>query len=243
MKEITFENVTTEQAAMLSELYAAIKNGSVGDFSDGYHTFNELYHHRAVLFATLCNSHPELAWKSLHHHDPEQPMYDGMFIVGINTPEGQATYHYDINPYWDMFKVPELEAAPEWDGHTPEEAIRRIGNLSFGLKEYDPNIQTDKTHTVCATLMQWEYVGHVIVKMGGNCRGKSILECIDFETETEFDTPYAKNDCDLMYHEDGDYFTGTLHDRYGNTLEFEADSTEMNDMLVAVEITDLKKED
>ena len=27
----------------------------MGDVSDGYHTFNELYHHRAVLFANICN--------------------------------------------------------------------------------------------------------------------------------------------------------------------------------------------
>lgn len=56
-------------------------------------------------------------------------MYDGMFICGIDTPEGQATYHYDINPYWDMFKVKELPKAPKWDGHTPDEAIRRISLL------------------------------------------------------------------------------------------------------------------
>ena len=57
-------------------------------------------------------------------------MYDGMFIVGINTPEGPATYHYDVDPYWGMFRVKELETSPEWDGHTPDEAIRRIGTLT-----------------------------------------------------------------------------------------------------------------
>lgn len=98
----------------------------VGDLSDGYHTFNELYHHRAILFSVICNNHPEIAWKSMHHNDPNSPMYDGMFIVGIETPQGQATYHYDIDPYWDMFKVKELDRAPAWDGHTPDEAIRRI---------------------------------------------------------------------------------------------------------------------
>lgn len=29
-------------------------NDSVGTLSDGYHTFDELYHHRALLFASLC---------------------------------------------------------------------------------------------------------------------------------------------------------------------------------------------
>lgn len=99
----------------------------IGNISDGYHTFNELYHHRAVLFAVICNMYPDKAWKSKQHDDPNFPMYDGMFIVGIETPEGQATYHYDLDPYWDIFNVKEIERAPKYDGHTPDEAIRRIG--------------------------------------------------------------------------------------------------------------------
>ena len=98
-----------------------------GNTSDGYHTFNELYHHRAVLFSVICNDRPTLAWKSKLHHDGT--MFDGMFIVGIDTPDGAATYHYDMDPYWNMFNVPEVENAPEWDGHTSDEAIMRIGTL------------------------------------------------------------------------------------------------------------------
>lgn len=98
-----------------------------GETSDGYHTFNELYHHRAVLFSVIVKAFPEKAWKARKHHDGT--MYDGMFIVGIETPDGQATYHYDIEPYWDMFQCKELEYAPEWDGHTPIQAIARIEKL------------------------------------------------------------------------------------------------------------------
>ena len=98
-----------------------------GDTSDGYHTFNELYHHRAVLFSVIVRDHADLAWKSKAHHDGT--MYDGMFIVGIETPQGQATYHYDINHSWGMFECKELDRAPEWDGHTPDEAIARIATL------------------------------------------------------------------------------------------------------------------
>lgn len=101
---------------------------TTGETSDGYHTFNELYHHRAVLFSVICNDRPALAWKSKQHHDGT--MYGGMFIVGIETPDGQATYHYDIEPYWEMFNVQELPQAPEWDGHTPAQAIERIGKLN-----------------------------------------------------------------------------------------------------------------
>lgn len=98
-----------------------------GETSDGYHTFNELYHHRAVLFSVIVKAFPDKAWKSQKHHDGS--MYDGMFIVGIDTPDGPATYHYDLVPYWDMFRCKEIEFAPEWDGHTAADAIDRIGKL------------------------------------------------------------------------------------------------------------------
>ena len=97
--------------------------------TDGYHTFNELYHHRAVLFSVICNDRPNLAWKSKLHHDGTM-FDDHTFIVGIDTPSGKASYHYDIDPYWDMFHVPVLERAPEWDGYTPVQSIERIGSLA-----------------------------------------------------------------------------------------------------------------
>lgn len=102
-----------------------------GETRDGYHTFNELYHHRAVLFSVIVRDHMEWCWKAKKHADGT--MYDGMFIVGIDTPYGQASYHYNIDPYWDMFHCEEYEFAPEWDGHTPEQAIERIGKLDLGM--------------------------------------------------------------------------------------------------------------
>lgn len=95
-----------------------------GETSDGYHTFNELYHHRAVLFSKVVGFAGERAWKSKLHADGT--MFDGYFIVGVETPEGQATYHYAIDRYWEMFDCKEVEHAPVWDGHTAQEAIARI---------------------------------------------------------------------------------------------------------------------
>lgn len=109
-------------------LLVRLPESGIGDLSDGYHTFNELYHHRAVLFSVICNEHHDIAWKSKLHHDGT--MYDGNFIVGVDTTHGQATYHYDIEPYWNMFRVKELDKAPEWDGHTPDKAIERIASLT-----------------------------------------------------------------------------------------------------------------
>ena len=97
-----------------------------GDISDGYHTFNELYDHRAALTAALFKSLPsDTVYKSKKHHDGT--MYDGMFIVGANLPGiGAISYHYDLDPWWGVFNIREVENAPEWDGHTPNDVIERL---------------------------------------------------------------------------------------------------------------------
>lgn len=149
-----------------------------GDTSDGYHTFNELYHHRAVLFSVIVKAFPDHAWKSRKHHDGT--MYDGMFIVGIETPDGQATYHYDVDPYWDMFKCKELEYAPEWDGHTPVQAIARIGKLEpvrhgrWIQKKTIPDFHhcsicgvTHKMQASCNKYLMLRYCPHCGAKMDG----------------------------------------------------------------------------
>lgn len=91
--------------------------------SDGYHTFKELYHHRMILFAALCNAHPDKAWKARKHHDGTM-FGEEWFVVGIETLQGQYTYHYDEG--WELFNVKELEFAPEWDGHKPDDVDRLL---------------------------------------------------------------------------------------------------------------------
>ena len=108
-----------------------------GQISDGSHTFDELYYHRMVLFSVICNSHKNISYKSKLHDDGT--MYPGYFIVGIKTPEGDYSYHYELK-YWDMFKVPEIERAPKWDGHKPEDVTRLISLLS---PEYDDWVKNE----------------------------------------------------------------------------------------------------
>lgn len=109
------------------------KEVSVKKVSDGYHTFDELYYHRMILFSIVCNLHPHLAWKSKQHSDGT--MFDGDFIVGIKTPQGHYTYHYNLK-YWDMFNVLILDKAPEWDGHKPKDIVRLL-SLIDEKKEND----------------------------------------------------------------------------------------------------------
>lgn len=132
---------------------AELENEINGDTSDGYHTFNELYHHRAVLFSVIVRDHRELAWKARKHYDGT--MYEGMFIVGIETPKGQATYHYDLDPYWDMFDCEEREFAPEWDGHTPDEAIARIAELGSEEKTQGKITFVDTREMLEADVRKW----------------------------------------------------------------------------------------
>lgn len=107
------------------ELAESMGLDDIGDFSDGYHTFNDLYHQRAVLFATLVKAHKEKAWKSWKHEDGEECFGGGWFIVGIDTPQGSYTYHYK-EKYWGMFDCISLERAKHWDGHTDKDVERLL---------------------------------------------------------------------------------------------------------------------
>jgi hypothetical protein len=102
-------------------------NSEMGQISDGYHTFDELYFHRMILFSILCKVYKDKAWKSKQHSDGT--MFDNYFIVGIETPQGNYTYHYHME-YWDHFSgVKELPNAPEWDGHQPKDITRLLSLL------------------------------------------------------------------------------------------------------------------
>lgn len=100
-----------------------------GKISDGYHTFDELYYHRMVLFVVICAQNKNRAWKSWKHDDGT--MFDNYFIVGVETREGQYTYHYHKDHWW-LFEVRELERAPKWDGHKPEDVTRLLSLPSDG---------------------------------------------------------------------------------------------------------------
>ena len=124
---------------------AMLDSDNCGAVSDGDHTFGELYHHRAILTAALCNAHPEMCWKSKRHHDGT--MYHNYFIVGIDTPYGQASYHYPMD-YWDEFIIRELRHAPKWDKHTSAEAIERIAKTFCDFTDKLSDIQFRSARSV-----------------------------------------------------------------------------------------------
>lgn len=110
------------------------------DISDGYHTFGELYEHRIVLYITLIKMIELSNWvfdenspfnnietyKSKYHSDGST--YEGWFLLGMITPEGQISYHLP-NKYWNDIEVTTLNKAPEYDGHTSQDVLDRLIKL------------------------------------------------------------------------------------------------------------------
>lgn len=92
--------------------------------SDTFHTFESLYFQRLILFATICKKNKDKAYRSKLHADGT--MFTDYFIVGIETPRGNYTYHYH-KQYWGYFKdIKILDKAPEWDGHTEQDVTRLL---------------------------------------------------------------------------------------------------------------------
>jgi len=116
--------------SMTGAKYVQVPDAGIGDLSDGYHTFNELYYQRLILFAALVKAYKDRSWKSYRHEDGELCFGGGWFIVGIDTPEGSYTYHYK-NSDFDLFDCQELPVAKHWDGHT-EKDVMRLLSLKVG---------------------------------------------------------------------------------------------------------------
>jgi len=101
------------------------------EVTDSYHSFDELYAHRILLFISLMKSHKDLSWKSRMHSDGTS--FPEWFIAGMKLPSGDITYHIS-DKFWSLVEdIPTLEKAPEWDGHTSEDVIRRLNNWSITL--------------------------------------------------------------------------------------------------------------
>ena len=120
--------MTDEMRAREEAICKVAKVNDIGEVSDGFHTFNGLYEQRMILFAALVKAYKGKAWKSYRHEDGEYCFGGGWFIVGIDTPEGSYTYHYE-NKYWDMFDCIDLPRAKHWDGHTEADAETRLMSL------------------------------------------------------------------------------------------------------------------
>lgn len=132
MKNFESTKVAKEEFESMID-YLEVENEKpvdIGEVSDGYHTFNELYRYRmlynAAFFNLLARNGQVEVCKSRKHSDGEKCFgSDDWFIVMAILPTGQVSNHYK-SKYWDLFDVPERETAFEYDGHTPNEAADRL---------------------------------------------------------------------------------------------------------------------
>lgn len=150
MKKVTvtyrtdrMEKTTVQNGVMDTDpnVQGLIFQGDTVVGSDGYHTFDELYEHRYVLFIALCRiavrwakaedvgpAYERGVWRSKRHSDGT--MFEDMFIMGLGKKDlEQITYHLPMR-MWDATDFAEtLEFAPLFDGHTPDDVIKRIIKL------------------------------------------------------------------------------------------------------------------
>ena len=126
---------------------------NVGNVSDGYHTFSELYDHRCHLFIALMRSNPKISWRANNHSDGT--MFLGWFIAGMDLPTGSAvpsagqiSYHL---PSWtwemlDNCDIATTNKAPEWDGHTSEDVVRRLAQWFKVIKLKKRKVRNNENH-------------------------------------------------------------------------------------------------
>ena len=115
--------MTDSEMARINAICKVAHIDNIGDLSDGFHTFNDLYYQRCMLFASIVKQNRRKAWKSHKHEDGELCFGGGWFIVGVDTPEGSYTFHYE-DKYWDLFDCDELPTGKHWDGHTEKDVTR-----------------------------------------------------------------------------------------------------------------------
>ena len=110
------------------------------------------------------------------------------------------------------------------------------------LKDYDPLNGSDGVHTIKVTLQCGELRGSFTYEMGGNCKGREIL---DFDAESEFDEDFlkkAKFENLQITVLDDEYFELVLGEKE-DRCSLEVDVREINSMIVGMEIVGFAEED
>lgn len=129
------------------------KSKDMGEVSDGYHTFNELYEYRMLYNAALFNEFAKQGLYDVHksrkHSDGEYPFGDSnWFIVMAELPTGQISNHYEMKD-WDKFQIPEKPVANKWDEHSPRDVADRLTSFTNPKKEYP------KTYEECCKVLDF----------------------------------------------------------------------------------------
>lgn len=96
------------------------------DISDGYHTFDELYEHRCLLFLNLCLANSaNCFWK---------PDFDNWFALYWESPSGQISYHLP-NKFLPILKGKiKRDDDHIWDKHLSSDVIFRLTDMAIKAK-------------------------------------------------------------------------------------------------------------
>jgi len=119
-------------AAAVQVLMGMVDEKLVGELTDGYHSYNELYKFRMLYNAGFFNllaripNNPFEVHRSRLHNDGEE-IFDGKwFIVSAKLPSGIISNHYHIDD-WDFFDCPVyLKSNFKYDGHTSKDVMNRL---------------------------------------------------------------------------------------------------------------------
>lgn len=92
-----------------------------GDISDGYHTFDELYEHRCLLYIYIVRTSGRGYLKRDHF-----PGWDCLYLEGAF---GQISYH--VPTVHRPLYVGHVAEAPDhkYDGHTPQLTLERLRKM------------------------------------------------------------------------------------------------------------------
>lgn len=97
-----------------------------GETSDGYHTFDELYEHRNLLFIALCLHNRE--------HCRWAPHYPGWPVLFLELNGVQISYHVQ-EKYLPLFEEKiQRDDKYKWDGHEAKDVLERL--LAFNERAY-----------------------------------------------------------------------------------------------------------
>lgn len=115
------------------EIKINVADREVGNISDGYHTFNDLYDHRSILFCSLLMSFKkflpiESSGIFKTKIDDNGNTLPGWFIAGCDLGHGQITYHLPMR-YWDTLSIPEIQRNHKYDQHTSDMVLHRLSEF------------------------------------------------------------------------------------------------------------------
>ncbi len=104
-----------------------IEVADLSKVSDGYHTIDELYQHRELLFINLCLMQPrKCCWK----HD----LSSEWFLLYLESGLGQISYHIEGKYLYLIKDCINEDADHKWDGHESSDVLERLERIAAQAK-------------------------------------------------------------------------------------------------------------